>query len=73
MLNVSSIKVEIALTPHQHDWLMALVKQGIAADMDVYFEEDRFYAEITNPNKSIIHETEPKIAPAKDPQTLNLG
>lgn len=63
---VTSIKVEIPLTPNQHEFLMSLVNKGIAADMDVYFEEGKFYADISDPRKNVIHEIEPKIVPAKE-------
>ena len=66
MTTVASIRVEIPLTPTQHEWLMSLVNRGIAADMDTYFEEGKFYAEIANPGHQSLCEPEPQIARPKD-------
>ena len=63
---IQGIKIEIALTTAQHEWLMDLVNRGIAADMDVYFEEGKFFADISNPHANMVPKTEPEIARPKN-------
>ena len=63
---VVSIKAELPLTPNQHEWLMGLIKDGVAANMEVYFEEGKFWIEFGDPRGGILPQNPVKIAPAKD-------
>jgi hypothetical protein len=63
---IDGIKIEIALTTAQHEWLMDLIQQGVAADIDVYFEEGKFFADIANPHSRMVRQIEPEIARPKN-------